>query len=403
MASRKARPPEEAEAEVRPKEKAPDPHAKASAVAPLDAMGFRDALRKLKNVEEEDFEVHPDALSFASDVTEWIRTGSIALDRLLGGGWPMGRIIELAAWESVGKSTLLDQGIAAAQSQGDTVVLIDSEPGRDSGYTTRLGVDPAKLIVSRSETIEEAFHAIDQCLSIQEAQIAQLAKAAAELRRRKRAAEADALRQPRLLIVWDSLGGTPTEAERKGAADDSHVAEAAKLVKLNMRRIANRIANNRATLVFANQFYENIGPGFGGGLKSYGGSGIRYFASVRLWLSRISSLKAGEHVVGHIIEAKLKKTKVSLPKPPCQLGLIYGAGVHNAWTLWEWGKTHGVAPGHTWTAQRGAWGYLLFPDRTYESWQGTFLPFAAVLEKHPAVYAQMVEGYMAEQVTGGDE
>lgn len=400
MASRKARPPEEAEDN---KAQAPNPHQKTAPVTVLDASGFRDALRKLKNVEDGDYEVREDVLSFASDVTEWIRSGSIAIDRLLGGGYPMGRIIEIAAWESVGKSTLLDQSIASAQSQGDTCVLIDSEPGRDSGYTSRLGVDPSKLIISRVETIEEAFHAIDQCLSIQEAQIAMLAKAAAELRRKKRMEEAAALRQPRLFIAWDSLGGTPTDAERKGAADDSHVAEAAKITKLNMRRIANRIANNRATLVFANQFYENIAPGFGAGLKSYGGSGIRYFASVRLWLSRISSLKSGEHVVGHVIEAKLKKTKVSLPKPPAQLGLIYGAGVHNAWTLWEWGKTHGIAPGHTWTAQRGSWGYLLFPDRTYESWQGTFLPFAAVLEKHPAVYAQMVEGYMAEQVSGGDE
>jgi len=398
MASRKARPPED-----EPKKEAPNPHQKAPPVAPLDAAGFRDALRKLKNVDEDDFYVHEDALSFASDVTEWIRSGSIAIDRLLGGGYPMGRIVEVAAWESVGKSTLLDQGIASAQAQGDTCVLIDSEPGRDSSYTTRLGVDPAKLIISRVETIEAAFHAIDQCLSIQEAQIAMLAKAAAELRKRKREEEAAALRQPRLFIVWDSLGGTPTNAEAEGAADDSHVAEAAKLVKLNMRRIANRIANNRACLVFANQFYENIGPGFGPGLKSYGGSGVRYFASVRLWLSRIASLKAGEAVVGHVVEAKLKKTKVSLPKPPAQLGLIYGAGIHNAWTLWEWGKTHGIAPGHTWTAQRGSWGYLMFPDRTYESWQGTFLPFAEVLEKHPAVYAQMVDAYMAEQAVGGDE
>jgi len=231
-------------------------------------------------------------------------------------------------------------------------------------------------------------------LALQEAQIQLLAKAN--------------LRPPRMLIFWDSLGGTPTRGERDGSADESHVSEAARSIKMNMRRLAQRIAKARAVLIFSNQFYENIG-GYGG-LKSYGGSGIRYFASLRLWLTKKNGLKVGDGVVGHIIEAKLRKTRVSIPKPPCELGLIYGAGIHNAWTLWEWGKKNGVGPGHKWCEQAGAWSYLVYPPgsglvsangQPYETFQRTFLGFAEQLAAHPDVYRHMAAGYMAEQVAAG--
>jgi RecA/RadA recombinase len=396
--SKRQGPPKGGEAPAPPKKE------KATEVKPLDAAGYLAIARGMKDVDEDDYAIASDPLAFLGDVTEWIPTGSLAVDRLLGGGYPLGRVIEIAAWEQVGKSTLLDQSIAMVQSLGDVCVLIDSEQARDTKYSKRLGVDLDSLIVCKAETIEEAFIGMDRMLAIQEAQIVRLEKAAEELRKRKRIEEADALRVPRLFMVWDSLAGTPTEAERKGAADDAHVAEAAKIVRLNMRRLASRIANARAVLVFANQFYENIG-GYGG-LKSYGGSGVRYATSVRLWLSRKNALKVGDTVVGHIVEAKLKKTKVAMPKPPSELGLIYGAGIHNAWTLWEWGKKNGVPgiPGHTWVKQAGGWSYLMFPDgKTYEHFQGTFLPFADLLVKHPAVYEAMVAGYMAEQVVGGVE
>lgn len=388
----------------KPGEKAPTPPKKEKAVdvKPLDAGGYLAIARGMKDVDEDDYAVASDPLAFLGDVTEWIPTGSIAIDRLLGGGYPLGRVIEVAAWEQVGKSTLLDQSIAMAQSLDDVCLLIDSEQTRDRRYSSRLGVDLDKLIVCKAETVEEAFVGMDRMLAIQEAQIARLATAAEELRRRRKNEEADALRAPRLFMVWDSLAGTPTEAERSGAADDSHVAEAAKIVRLNMRRLAGRIANARAVLVFANQFYENIGPF--GGLKSYGGSGVRYATSVRLWLTRKNALKVGEATVGHIVEAKLKKTKVSIPKPPAELGLLYGAGIHNAWTLWEWGKKNGAPgiAGHTWVKQAGSWSYLMYPDgKTYDSFQGTFLPFAELLAKHPAVYEAMASGYMAEQVVAG--
>ncbi len=353
-----------------------------------NAADYLKGLRSFKDVNEEDVAfLDDDALEVSTGVSEWLPTGSIAIDRLLGGGWPVGRIIEIAAWENVGKSTMVLQAIAMLQALGHVCMLIETETALEKKYAVSLGVDPSSLIIHKAETIEEAFVGMDRGLALQEAHIANLTK--------------KNLMPPALVIFWDSLAGTPTEAERDGAADDDHVAVAAKRVKLNMRRLAQRIGGARACLIFTNQFYESIGQK---GLKTYGGSGVRYYASVRLWLSRIQSLKVGNNVVGHVIQAKLKKTRVNIPKPPAELGLIYGAGIHNAWTLYEWGKKHGTGEKHPkWIEQGGGWNYLMFPDGTYEAFQRTFLGFAELLEKHPAVYAQMVEAYGTEQVLGGNE
>ena len=104
-----------------------------------------------------------------------------------------------------------------------------------------------------------------------------------------------------MFIGWDSVAGTQTEAEKKGSASDAHVASAAKVIRLNMRRLKPRLAKARAVLVFANQFYSGIGAF--SSLSTYGGGGIRYGADQRIWLSRVEQLKQGEHVIGHLIKA----------------------------------------------------------------------------------------------------
>jgi len=360
--------------------KAPKPRtAKPRVVVPKAKDYLRD-LRALQGVEDEDYAFFSDPLAWTSTVEEWIPTGSLAIDRLTGGGYPVGRIVEVAAWESVGKTTLLDQSIADHQRRGGVACLIDTEQARDEAYTVRLGVNADELITHKALTVEDAFIGIDRVLAIQEAHIAKLRKAKKKDR------------VPKMLIVWDSLGGTPTKAELKGDADDSHVADAARKVKMNLRRMAQRVANARACLVFTNHLYENIG--FGAPLKSYGGSGIRYFTSLRLWLSRTGQLKIGERLVGQTVQAKIKKTRVSAPQPPCELGLLFGDGFHNAYTLFEWGKAHGVSAEHRWITQRGNWSYLMLPDGTHEAFQKTYMGFGEVLTKHPAVYVKMADQYM---------
>ena len=349
------------------------------AKVPTAADYVRD-LRAMSGVEEADYAVMSDPLAWVSSVEEWLPTGSLAIDRLTGGGYPIGRIVEVAAWEGVGKSTMLDQSIAMAQSQGAVCVLIDSEQARDAKYTATLGVDMDSLIVHKASTIEDAFEGIDRVIALQEANIAKLAKSKQKA--------------PPMLIVWDSMGGTPTKAEQAGAADDKHVASAAKAIKLNLKRMAARIANARVAFVFANQFYQDIGPF--ASIKTYGGSGVRYYTSLRVWLSRKGALKIGDRAVGHIIEAKLKKTRINKPQPPAELGLIYGAGLHNAYTLFQWGKTSGVDSSHRWIQSRGSWQWLMLPDGTHEAFQHQYIGFAEVLQNRPDVYEQMVTQYRAE-------
>lgn len=338
-------------------------------------------MRKMKGVEETDVAFFSDPLAWVSPVTEWLPTGVLGIDKLTGGGYPVGRIIEVAAWEGVGKSTLLDQSIAMTQSTGGIACLIDTEQARDSKYTARLGVRLDELIVQRAETLEEAFTGIDNALAIQEAFAVELAKVGK--------------RPNPMLIVIDSIAGLPTKAERDGEAGDSHVGVAARAIRQNMRRLCQRIANARATLVFSNQFYESIG-GYGG-LKTYGGGGIRYYTSLRIWLTRKDYLKKGSVQVGHEIEAKLKKTRVSAPKAPAMLGLLWGQGIHNAYTLFDWGKTHGVNADHRWVTQAGAWQYLMKPDGEYDTFQGTYLGFVDVLQANPDIYAQMAQQYILEE------
>jgi len=361
---------------------APKPRKSKPRVTVPKASDYLRDLRAMQGVTDEDYAFFSDPLAWTSTVTEWIPSGSLAVDRLIGGGYPIGRIVEVASWEGVGKTTLLDQGIADHQRRGGVACLIDSEQARDESYTVRLGVNADELITHKALTVEDAFIGIDRVLAIQEAHIAKLEKA-----KRKE-------QVPKMLIVWDSLGGTPTKAELKGGADDHHIADAAKNVKMNLRRMAQRVANARACLVFTNHLYENIG--FGAPLKSYGGSGIRYFTSLRLWLARTGQLKIGDRIVGQTVKATVKKTRISKPRPPCELGLLFGDGFHNAYTLFEWGKTHGVSDEHRWITQRGNWSYLMMPDGTHQAFSQSYVGFGNVLTEHAAIYEAMADQYMAE-------
>jgi len=315
------------------------------------------------------------------DVSERISTGSLALDKLTGGGWPVGRITEIAAWEGVGKSTLMDQAAAQCQRLGGIAVLVDSERGRDIEYTKSLGVDTGALILADADDIEESFERIDEVIALQDAK-------RLELEKQKK-------KPPPLLILWDSLGGTPARAELEGAPDDAHVSPAARVINMNMKRIVGRIAQNRITMVFANHFYKTIGGM--GQLVAYGGKGPRYYTSLRLWLTRTGALKVGENEVGHSIKAALRKTRVGPPRPPETLGLVHGAGIDNAYTLFEWGKTHGVADGHKWVENRGRFNYLVVPGQPESIvFERSFVGLGALLAEKPDIYAQLAGAYLAE-------
>ncbi len=337
---------------------------------------LKDLLALRKKDEPPDFAMLVDALH--GSVSRRIPTGSLALDRMMGGGWPEGRIIEVAGWEGIGKSTLLDQAAAQCQRMGGIPALIDSEAARDIAYTTKLGVDVSQCILVDIDDIEEGFDQLDKILVVQSMKREALAKKGKE--------------PPTVLVLWDSLGGTPARAELKGASDDAHVSPAARVISLNFRRIVSSLARNRVTLVFANHFYQQIG-GFGG-LRTYGGKGVRYYPSIRLWLSRTGPLTIGDNVVGHIIKAQLRKTKVGPPRPDELLGLVHTGGIDNSYTLFEWGLKGESSPGEKWIHTAGSHRYLRPPGAEPIHFQRSHMGLAEILTEHPDIYAQMAAAYM---------
>lgn len=363
---------------------APPPKKKATKKsAPVsDADRFLEELRKLNPKDDDAFGFFGrDGLD--TPIDEFVSTGNLAIDKLIGGrngGWPIGRVSECASWEGVGKSTLIDQSLAQVQRMGGIGAVIDTEHSRDASYTRRLGVDTDKLITKRVETVEDVFVATDSVLTVQE-------KLAAEASRRKQ-------KPPPLLLVWDSLGATPTKRELEGDPDDRHVAEAAKVIKLNFRRICARIADLRIAFVFVNHFYTDIGPF--ATMKTSGGSGVRYFTSLRLWLSAKGQIKIGETVYGHEVEAKTKKTRVRSPRPPAASALIYGAGFDNAWTLYTWGKGNGLSSEHKWIVETPQWQYLMLPDGSHVPFQQKFIGLGKVLTDRPDAYAMMADHFMRD-------
>lgn len=344
--------------------------------------GAGEYLRRLKALKG----VADDAYAmFSSDtvptITEFIPTGSLAIDKLIGGsngGWPVGGISECAAWEHVGKSTLLDQSMAHCQRMGGVAFLIDSEKGRDREWTALLGVTLDDVITYQASTLEDAFLGIDQALGVQESIMGDLLKSKQ--------------RPPPMLIVWDSLGGTPSKAELEGDPDDKHMAVAARVIKMNFRRLTQRLARLRCALVFTNHFYQKIG-GYGG-LETYGGSGVKYHTDIRIWLTKPEKLKIGEDVVGHVLRASPKKNRVSGTKAPVDTALIYGAGVDNTYTLFKWGLENRQSDGQAWIARSGAWFWLYPPGKEPISFQRQFLGLGEVFTAQPHVYAEMAAAYL---------
>lgn len=362
---------------------------KSKKQAKVSLPGAEDYLRQLRSMkgskESASFSMYSEEL-VTNSVEEFVSSGSLGVDRLTGGGWPIGRIAECAAWESVGKSTLLDQSLAQVQRIGGIAALIDSEKARDEKYTSSLGVDIEKLLMAEAVTIEDGFEAIEKMVSVQESVVRELKK-----KHRK-----NTPLPPPMLIVWDSLGGTPTRAELEGEAGDSHVSVAARNIKLNMRRLTQKIARLRISLIFANQFYETIG-GFGG-KKSYGGGAIRYYPSVRLWLARTGTLTMGgdNRLMGHTVKAELKKTRIGKPRKPQELGLIYGAGFDNAYTLFEWGKGAGNETHPKWIVQSGPH-YWVYPPGEEPIWfQSKYIGLGQLFAERPDVYSLMARQYLAE-------
>jgi recombination protein RecA len=253
---------------------------------------------------------------------EVIPTGSIALDVALGlGGLPRGRIVEIYGPESSGKSTLALHAVANAQQAGGIAAFIDVEHALDPDYAKKLGVDTDALLVSQPDTGEQALEIADMLI---------------------RSGAID-------VVVIDSVAALVPKAEIEGEMGDSHVGLQARLMSQALRKITGALSQTKTTAIFTNQLREKIGVLFGSPETTSGGKALKFYASVRLDVRRIETLKDGTESVGNRTRVKVVKNKCAAPFRSAEFDILYGIGISREGSLIDLGVEQGLV------RKSGAW------------------------------------------------
>ena len=244
-----------------------------------------------------------------------IPTGSLALNAALGvGGYPKGRIIEIYGPESSGKTTLAIHAIAEAQKAGGIAAFIDAEHAFDRFYAKKLGVDVDELLISQPDNGEQALEIADQLI---------------------RSSAID-------IIVIDSVAALTPKAEIEGDMGDNKVGLQARLMSQALRKLTSTISKTNTTCIFINQLREKIGVMFGNPETTTGGNALKFYASVRLDIRRVTTLKDGDTPIGNQVRVKIVKNKVAPPFRKAEFEITFGEGISHVGEIVDLGVELGI-------------------------------------------------------------
>ena len=274
-----------------------------------------------------------------------VSTGSLGLDIALGvGGLPRGRIVEIYGPESSGKTTLTLQAIAECQKAGGTAAFIDAEHALDPEYARKLGVNVDDLIVSQPDTGEQALEVTDMLV---------------------RSGAVD-------ILVIDSVAALTPKAEIDGDMGDHHVGLQARLMSQALRKITGNVKRSNTLVIFINQIRMKIGVMFGNPETTTGGNALKFYASVRLDIRRIGSVKDGDEIIGNETRVKVVKNKVAPPFKQAEFVIMYGRGTDRATEVIDLGVQLGMVN------KSGAW-YSVGEERIGQGKNNA----ARYLDEHP--------------------
>ena len=245
---------------------------------------------------------------------EFISSGSISLDKALGGGIPKGRIIEIFGPESSGKTTLALHVVASSHRMGGNCVFIDAEHALDPTYARKLGVNIDDLLISQPDTGEQALEIVDNLIKSGAIDV----------------------------IVVDSVAALTPRAELEGEMGDVHIGLQARLLSQALRKITASVSKSHCTVVFINQIRMKIGVMFGNPETTTGGNALKFYSSIRMDIRRIGAIKDKEEIVGNQTRVKVVKNKVAPPFRQAEFDIIYNEGISKLSELIDLGVKTGI-------------------------------------------------------------